>query len=283
MTVEIKNEIVTVKIEELGAEIVSAVNNADEFEYIWQADPEIWARHAPNLFPIIGTLKDGKTIIDGVEYEIPQHGFARDMKFKVVESDDLRAVFELKSSAATKKMYPFDFVLRIVYELDEENLNIQYQVENPSNNELLYSIGGHPAFNIELGKATLESNYAYNTYRLDNKHLVDFEEIASKSPINGVEIKHREFNNDAWIVDTFRPSIFTVKENKLHTVTVVSNAPYTGVWTTNTSNPGDFIAVEPWWGVADTNDTTGVFEDKKGLQKTPAGQTDVYDWQISFD
>ncbi len=58
MDYTIENEIIKVTVSSTGAEIQSIVGKHIGNEYIWQADPEIWGRHAPVLFPIVGKLKN---------------------------------------------------------------------------------------------------------------------------------------------------------------------------------------------------------------------------------
>ena len=84
MTVTLKNQVLTVLIEDAGAQLCSVKNTAGT-EYIWQADPAVWGRHAPLLFPVLGRLKDSKYTLNGKEYTIPMHGFARDSAFAVTE------------------------------------------------------------------------------------------------------------------------------------------------------------------------------------------------------
>src|SRR5690554_2852394 len=90
-----------------GAEISSFVLGGTE--YIWQADPEIWARHTPVLFPIVGQLKDNTYFVDGKVYHLSQHGFARDSEFKLIEQTSTKVVFLLESDPETLKAYPFSF------------------------------------------------------------------------------------------------------------------------------------------------------------------------------
>ena len=70
-----------IKTVKKGAELVSVLH--DDIEKIHDGI-EGWNRHAPILFPIVGKLKDGKTIIDGKECFMGQHGFARDMEFEEI-------------------------------------------------------------------------------------------------------------------------------------------------------------------------------------------------------
>ena len=58
MQATIQNEFLSLTVDTHGAEAVSLKNAAGE-ELLWQADPAVWKRHAPILFPWTGKLKDG--------------------------------------------------------------------------------------------------------------------------------------------------------------------------------------------------------------------------------
>lgn len=103
MDYQLKNNFLTVTLSDQGAEIQSVKDVNSGREYIWQADPKIWGRHAPVLFPVVGRLKDDQYTYDGKTYHMGQHGFARDSKFTVEEQDDKHIVFLLTSNEDTKK------------------------------------------------------------------------------------------------------------------------------------------------------------------------------------
>lgn len=48
------------------------------------------------LFPFVGSLKDKKFTVDGTDYPMGQHGFARDMEFELVSQTKDEAWFSLK-------------------------------------------------------------------------------------------------------------------------------------------------------------------------------------------
>ena len=48
------------------------------------ADPAVWGRHAPVLFPLVGRLPGDVYHHEGRDYKLPQHGFARDQQFAVL-------------------------------------------------------------------------------------------------------------------------------------------------------------------------------------------------------
>ena len=52
--VYLENEKLKVAIQEKGAELTSIVKKETQTEYLWNADPAYWKRHAPVLFPIRG-------------------------------------------------------------------------------------------------------------------------------------------------------------------------------------------------------------------------------------
>lgn len=55
--VYLENEKPKVAIQEKGAELTSIVKKETQTEYLWNADPAYWKRHAPVLFPIVGAIK----------------------------------------------------------------------------------------------------------------------------------------------------------------------------------------------------------------------------------
>ena len=54
--IELKNELLTIKVAEMGAELQSIKDN-DGREYMWQAG-EKWPRHSPILFPIVCSVNN---------------------------------------------------------------------------------------------------------------------------------------------------------------------------------------------------------------------------------
>ena len=105
--VTIKNEYLTAKINELGAELKSLVCN--DTEYIWEGRSEVWAGSCPLLFPICGGLKNDKYVLNGKEYTLEKHGYIRFKTFEVENKTDESVVFLHKSDNETKEHFPFDY------------------------------------------------------------------------------------------------------------------------------------------------------------------------------
>lgn len=291
MTVELKNDYLTVKITEAGAEL-SSVKSADGIEYMWQADPKYWGRHAPVLFPIVGRLKDDQFTVAGQPYHMGQHGFARDNDFTVVAHTATSATLELTDSAETRKMFPFAFRLRLIYTLNDHELTVGYEVHNPANQELLFSVGGHPAFNVPLADpAGRLENY---TLTVAPKKV--YPHIPLQAPLNDADnaddidftkplpLTRDFFKDDAVILDLGRQETTLMLSSDLddHGVAMtIEDAPYVGTWS---PYPGDapFVCLEPWWGIADNVNADGQLRHKMGINQLAANQTFNAHYEIKF-
>ena len=163
MQATIHNEFLTLTVDTHGAEAVSLKNAAGE-ELLWQADPAVWKRHAPILFPWTGKLPGGTFTHGGKTYQGGQHGFARDVEHTLLRAEGDTIELELRSDAATKaQRFPFDFVLTSTFRLEGRTVHHTLTVENPADaaEELRFGIGYHPAFNIPFDSAHTTTDYEF--------------------------------------------------------------------------------------------------------------------------
>ena len=147
---KLENEYLLLEIAESGAEVTRIYDKGMDTEILWNADPTYWKRHSPILFPNVGRTWNNTVKIDGVQYPTCQHGFARDSEFVCTETTDTRASFVLRATEETKKVYPYEFELTVIYVLRGKEVDVEWQVKNPggqtSGNEgrMYFTIGGHP-------------------------------------------------------------------------------------------------------------------------------------------
>lgn len=278
MTVRIKNDYLQAAISEKGAELTSL--KANGIEYMWQADPAYWGRHAPILFPFVGRLKDDQYSYKGKTYPMSQHGFARDEMFEVTEQTDEKVVLTLKSNEKTKEIYPFDFLLSVSYEVWGEGLRVRFKVNNTGDEEMLFALGGHPAFNVPL-----EENLSFEDYFFSFSPQKSRVKIPLEGPFanldqktigqtnTNIRISHDLFQNDALIFETKGLNTFTISaEDSPHSVTLSYNhIPYVGFWSPYPKE-SPFVCIEPWWGFADPVDSTGKLEEKPGMNQLAPGE-----------
>ena len=64
-----------VEAETRGAQLLS-IRVSDGTERPWQGDPAHWSDRAPNLFPYVARLTEGKYYLDGQLYHMEIHSLA---------------------------------------------------------------------------------------------------------------------------------------------------------------------------------------------------------------
>lgn len=264
MNYEIKNSVIKAKIKAFGAELNSLKKCDESFEYIWQGNDQFWARHSPILFPIVGRLKEDSYFYKNKKYTLTQHGFARDKEFELVQNEADFIEFRLKSDKKTLEIYPYFFELYISYKLDKNSLIISYKVVNKSDEKIYFSIGAHPAFNTFDGDfLEFENIKTTKRYFLNTKGLIYKSKNLNLE--NSKLVLHKElFKDDALVFNDFNIKQITLKnkENKSRVKVRFDNFPYLGIWSKQNA---PFVCIEPWFGIADEENTNQKIEDKKGI------------------
>lgn len=263
-----------ISINTFGAELCSVRSQADAIEYIWQADASVWPRYAPNLFPIVGKLKNGSYTYKEIRYELPQHGFARDMEFICIEESTDKLTFELTANEETLKKYPFHFSFQVSYQLQDDTLSISYSVFNPAYETLYVSLGAHPAFNCPL-----QAHETFEDYELqfDGMNLLTVNKLHEGLIEEETKVIHLSDHKLHLHTSLFEKDALVLKSRQIHKVRLSStqsghgvemtceNWPYFGIWT----KPGtaSFLCLEPWYGIADADHAAGNIEEKEGMIK----------------
>lgn len=273
MDYTIKNEQMTVVISDFGAELQS-IRGADGTEYLWQADPAFWHGKAPNIFPYVARLTDGKYTFGGSTYEMKIHGIIKYMTLLMEEHSENSITFRLDSNEETKAQYPFDFTYRITYTLNKAVLETTTSVENHGDSRMFFAVGGHPGFNVPL-----EDGLAFDDYYLEfgeeaHPTRVGFTEACF---LNGndalyeledgrrILLQHDLFDNDA-IVLKHAPRCVRIASDK-GTKSIKVNYPdfqYIGFWhMPHTTAP--YVCVEPWSSLPSRDGVTEDFAQQSDL------------------
>jgi galactose mutarotase-like enzyme len=289
MQVFLENNDLRVGIRSTGAELFSVVNKADDIQYMWSADPGFWAKTSPVLFPIVGTLKSNQYQYNGKTYSLSRHGFAREMEFRLTEQTPTQVVFSIQDDASTREKYPFAFRFSILYTLQERNLRVAYEVENTGPGELLFSVGGHPAF-----AAPLRSGNSYTDYYLKFNR----EEDAVRWPISAggliettpedfmthtdrVDLRHDLFYGDAIVLKHLKSDTISLRSDKDdHGIEFhFKGFPFLGIWA---ARDAKFICIEPWYGIADSVDHDQDLNHKEGIETIAPGDIWTRSWDVDF-
>jgi galactose mutarotase-like enzyme len=261
MNYTLKNDFIHIIIDTVGAELCS-IKTANGREYLWQGDPAVWGRRAPVLFPIVGKLKNNTYFYNETEYNLPQHGFARDLDFKLEEQAADKLVFSLTENENTLKVYPFQFKLLISYQLIGSSVSVGYEVQNTSNlGTLLFSIGGHPAFNIleEEGVNLYDYHLEFEKEEYLHNHPLKgglIKKQPSASPLmvgTKLPLNKQLYANDALVFSGLKSKWVALVCEKLNyrVQMSISEFPWFGTWG---KDDVPFVCLEPWCGHADFED-----------------------------
>ena len=273
MTTTISNSNLTAIIIHLGAELIS-LRSKENKEYIWEGNPEFWGKHSPILFPIVGTLKNNTYLFNRVEYHLYRHGFARDMKFELIEIKDSSATFSIQYSKETLKVYPFEFELHIIYTIEGNSLDVQYKILNKSKTQMPFSIGAHPAFALSGGfesySIAFEQEETLEYYLLEND-LVSNTTKKLEADSKRIPLNYELFDNDALIFKSIKSNSLTLLENSKPMIKVYfEDFPNLGIWTKKNA---PFLCIEPWFGYSDTEESSGTIFEKEGIQILEVNET----------
>ena len=285
----IGNEHLKIIISKKGAELQSIFNKQTQLEYLWNGNPAFWSKRSPILFPIVGTLKNDIYYYNDKPYKLNRHGFARDMDFEIETPTASAVTFLLRSDETTLRNFPFEFELRVMYSLRENNLRVNYNVSNISNREMYFSVGGHPAFKVPLVDGMGYDDYylEFNEEETKPRWPISKDGLIETTPVpllqqtNVLPLTKELFSKDALVLKNPTSSIVSLKSDKSsHGLDFdFGDFPYLGIWA---AKDADFVCIEPWCGIADSVDTNQQLVNKEGINKLNAGEIFQRFWIGSF-
>ena len=291
MLYTISNDLISLTINSVGAEIKSI--KKDGIEYMHQADPATWNRSAPYLFPAIGCFKNKVTYFNNQPYNLPKHGFIRDMEMELVEKTDTSLVLETKENGESLRYFPYKFIFRVTYTLVAETVNAKIEVKNPNNDVMPFNLGLHPAFRVPLfeGEAFEDYQIKFNkkgTYEVPtvdlSNGLIDWSNICRI--FNNLEVlplNYDDYKKDALVFDNvpFNEMILSNPKNEYGIKLTFNDFKTVGIWTPNHVN-ANFVCLEPWMGCADSPVSSGKFAEKKNIINLSPNQTYSTTYQITI-
>lgn len=267
----LENEFLKVSLHTMGAELQSVVHKVSSLEYMWQAEPTVWARHSPVLFPIVGRLKNDSYSYNGIAYKMGQHGFARNKTFQVIAQTQTMVSFQLSDDEETLAIYPFKFCLTLSYILNEQELTLQYEVKNTDTKAIYFSLGAHPGFSLPLfDQESYEDYYlSFNHDETAESYLIDEGLISNQTKAiftnsSQLNLSKEIFLQDALVFKNLHANTVSIRsKNHTHGLSLTANHfPFYGIWAQKNA---DFVCLEPWCGIADSVSGQSTIEQKEGI------------------
>ncbi len=297
-THKIENEILSVEVDELGAELCSMRRTDSGTEYLWPGNPKSWNGRAPILFPIIGPLPDREYQLDGRSYRMMQHGFARRSTWQLGEKDADFLLFRLEESPESLEQYPFAFTLEAGYRIVSNELECSYRVVckqgcgSSAGTEMPFAIGSHTAFRVPIAP---ELNF--DDYRLEFEREEDTVRYlqSSEGPLSGktvpfrtenrsLPLRHSFFAEGSIIFKDLASARITIcsEQDPRRACIAFAGFPYCTLWTyLESSEP--YLCIEPWYGVTATLDSSNDFRQREGNQLLRPGEEFRCKFQIRLD
>ncbi len=222
-----------------GGSMTSIKYNGEERQ--WQGG-EAWKGQDVVIFPIVGHASE--YTVGGKSYAPKSHGVARYAEFSLKEKGENFITLSLSSDEVTRLTYPYDFTLEISYRVEGGEISVRYYVRSHGG-KIPFYIGGHPGLKAEGGEAEIEFE--------NEEHCLIYPLGADAA----VPVKLKRFiANKAFFKECKTFQLGSLSGGKIYArtrdgyvYTYRSNCPVFAFW--SNEDGGDYICVEPWWGIND--------------------------------
>lgn len=256
-------------------------------DLLWDGDPAFWTGRAPLLFPIVGRANGDVIRVDGVDYPMGQHGFARRRDFVSIAQDATSAHLRLTADAETRAVYPFDFALDVAFTIRGAALTMVATLSNPGAAPLPASFGYHPALRWPLPsgqppashRIVFAENESAPIRRIDSNGLLRPDPLPTPIAGRTLRLDDALFGEGALILDRIvsRRLVYGVPGAPALEIDF-PDMDALGIWT----KPGaGYLCIEPWVGHADPAGFVGELRDKPGIITVPPGGSRAFTMRIA--
>lgn len=262
------NGILKVEIKSLGAEMTS-ITDKNGKNRLWCGDASIWGNQAPLLWPICGGLKNDRFEYEGKTYTLPKHGFGKLEEFLCESADNEKAVFLLKPNEKTKAQYPFDYELRVIYELCENTVKVTYSVINLTDGDMYFSVGAHEGYSLDCTvdnySIIFEKTETLDSWQVDGSFLNNEKKRIIENS-NELKLDEKYFKPDALIFKDIKSRRAALRNNVSGEQITVDFTGFDHLLLWKKSD-AKYLCIEPWCGMPDSIDSSGKLVEKESIRK----------------
>jgi galactose mutarotase-like enzyme len=254
---------------------------------IWTPDPAIWSDTAPILFPVVGWTRGVRVVVDGQSYPLGLHGFARVMPFAVLEQGPAQVRLELRSSAETRRLYPFDWALEIEYVLAGSSIETILTIRNTGSTSMPYACGLHPGFCWPFaGGALDEYQIVFAEREATSVPIISpdglFTHQTRRVPLDGrrLALSPALLEAEALCFLEARSAGLRFAHASGAAIDIaLTDFPHIALW----SRPiGRFLCIEAWTGHGDRVDSDGDLSTKPSMRHLRPGQAASHAAKFSY-
>lgn len=206
------------------------------------------------------------------------------MEFTELEKTKTCHKYVLESNLETMKMFPFKFDLYVTYEVEENRVITIYEVINKDEKEMLFGIGGHPAYICDYSSGNYSIEFedkedSIKFFSLDNGLVID-KETKNLLENNSIYLNKNSFVNDAIIIKNIKSNkVFLKEKNRKILEFDFTGFPYLGIWA---KIGAPFVCIEPWLNTADKVSSDGNFSNKEDILKLKTDEKFKCSYSVKF-
>ncbi len=286
----IENDFLKVEVNLYAGTLKSVFDKTTGEELLWQGEERSWADRDIVIFPMIARLQDRFYEVDGKRYDMQIHGIAYYSTFEIFEQTKDSITLILTSSEQTKKVYPFDFTLKVIRRLEAKSLITTFEVTNNSEVIMPFALGGHPAIKIDYtpldGTIDTSGNYLiFDTPKLLSLYTLNSTNefitgLAEPEKVKKLELSKSLFKNDALIYKGFEGGLILKRRNGRQIRFELGTPPVLAFW--SHAVYGGYVCIEPWFGLPDTQPSTRELAKKPLMNMLSPNQCFDYSFTVTL-
>lgn len=274
MIYTVKSKELTLSVDSFGCCLRSVFDNVRKRELLWQKDPAVWDCSDILIFPVI----DRPTFdVDEKTYRCEsKHGFVRNADFTLERITENSVTLSFLWTEETFRQFPFEFKLTAEFNVCGRTFTASYKAENFSDKTMPFFFGLHPAFCAENAQAEL----IFEKECSPTLHLLKDKRVYSQKKTE----KLRTFHLSRKVFDELQTVIFSDTENVRYSLiadgteyAIECNSPVLAFWS---RTGGNYVCVEPWWGMADSENQPAELSQRKFVNLADGAET--FSWKIAI-
>lgn len=242
MIYSIENDLIKLSINSEGGAMTSLVYKPTDCQRLWQGDERWWKGQDVVIFPIVGHA--GAFTAKGQECSLKSHGLIRYTTLSVKEQGADHITLTTESTEDTLAQFPYEWEFEIGYRLVKNTVCVNYFVRSKGG-VLPFYLGGHPGMVAPEGRAqiTFENEEHPQVYPLEGEPypVSKLKEIAMDKEFFA---RHKTYQ-----LGSLSGGAVYAQTQDGYRYTYKSDCPLYAFW--SNENGGDYICVEPWWGIND--------------------------------